>query len=86
MIQGQNIGNNKFQQELFLTGKRGLTAEQVDNYFRQRPYYWTDGIHFRANLSGRRRKGWKYLGRFLDAKEAQVYYEKAISICPSIKV
>lgn len=65
---------------------KGLTIEVVDNYFQQRPYYWADGTHFRANLSGRQRKGWRYLGRFLDAKEARIYYEKAIIICPSIEV
>ena len=65
---------------------KGLTIEMVDNYFRQRPYYWTDGIHFRPNLSGRQCKGWKYLGRFLNAKEAKIYYQKIIIICPSIEV
>jgi len=63
-----------------------LTIEMVDNYFQQRPYYYTDGIHFRANLSGRKRKGWRYLGRFLDAKEAKVYYERSIIICPSMAI
>lgn len=57
-----------------------LTIEMVDAYFQQRPYYWTDGVHFRANLSGRARKGWKYLGRFLDAKEAKAYYERYLEI------
>ena len=52
-----------------------LTTEMVDNYFRQRPYYWTDGVHFRANLSSRKRQGWKYIGRFLDCKEAKAYYK-----------
>jgi len=85
MKQGQNTGNNKFQQELYLKNKT-LTIEAVDDYFRQRPYYWTDGIHFRCNLSGRGRKGWRYLGRFLDAKEAKIYYERATAICPSIAI
>ena len=61
-----------------------LTIEIVDNYFRQRPYYWTDGTHFRSNLSGRKRKGWQYIGRFLDAKEAKAYYERAKGICPNV--
>jgi hypothetical protein len=60
-----------------------LTIEKVDSYFQQRPYYWTDGIHFRANLSGRKRKGWRYLGRFLNSKEAKAYYERAKEVCPS---
>lgn len=61
-----------------------LTIEMVDNYFRQRPYYWTDGIHFRANLSYRARKGWKYIGRFLDAKEAKAYYKLYIKIAGAV--
>ncbi len=63
-----------------------LTIEAVDNYFRQRPYYWTDGVHFRCNLSHRKCKGWQYLGRFLDAKEAKAYYERAIIMCPSMAI
>lgn len=54
-----------------------LTIEMVDDYFNQRPWYWTDGNgHFRANISGRARKGWKSIGRFLDVKEAKIVYER----------
>ena len=53
-----------------------LTIEMVDRYFAQRPWYWTDGTHFRANISGRSRKGWKSIGHFLDAKEAKAYYKR----------
>jgi len=50
------------------------TVEDVENYFRQRPYYFTDGKHFYANPSHRKAKGLHYIGRFPNAKEARQFY------------
>lgn len=53
-----------------------LTVKIVEDYFRQRPYYWTDSKgHFFSHVSHRKAQGLKYVGRFLDAKEARKYWE-----------
>ncbi len=47
----------------------------VRDYFRQRPYYYTDGKgHFFSHVSHRKAQGLKYVGRFLNAKEARKYW------------
>jgi len=61
-----------------------LTPESVDKYFQDRPYYWTDGTHFRSRLSRRQSKGWRYIGRFHNAKEARAQYELDKAQFPSL--
>ncbi len=60
--------------------------ERVEDYFRQRPYYYTDGLgHFFSHVSHRKAKGLRYVGRFLNAKEARKYWEERESIVAKVK-
>ena len=62
------------------------TVEDIENYFRQRPYYFTDdGTHFYANPSHRKAKGLHYIGRFLGAKEARQRYNETQRILKEAK-
>lgn len=56
-----------------------LTAEMVDNYFRQRRRYYTNGKQFTTygsyrHLAQLKSQGFIDLGWFLDAKEARCFY------------
>ncbi len=63
-----------------------LTEESVENYFKQRPYYYTDdGTHFYANPSYRKMKSLHYVGRYIDAKEARLDWQRDQQILRRIR-
>ena len=50
--------------------------DAVQDYFRARPYYYTDGKRYYANPSYRKQRGLTYIGRFPNAKEARLHWEQ----------